>query len=89
MLTPDENEAGYKQSGVNNVTAFHHADYLLAHGSGDDNVHYANSASLIEKFTLEKVRRYEFRMFSDSNHSMNKYTACEFWPLSQIEGRAC
>ena len=37
MGTPAENPVGYAQSGVNNVTGFESADFLLAAGTGDDN----------------------------------------------------
>ena len=37
MGMPKENEAGYLNSSITNVTGFNHADFLLAHGSGDDN----------------------------------------------------
>jgi dipeptidyl aminopeptidase B len=50
---------------ISNVTAFHGMNYLLAHGSGDDNVHYANSAHLLDMFTQEQVRGFRFRMFTD------------------------
>jgi dipeptidyl aminopeptidase B len=33
--------------------------------SGDDNVHYANSAHLIDMLTAEQVRGWRFRMFTD------------------------
>ncbi|KAJ9106205.1 hypothetical protein QFC21_001349 [Naganishia friedmannii] len=71
MSTPTDNMAGYISSAVNNVTAFEHSDFLLAHGSGDDNVHYANTANLLEKFTQADVRSFRFRMFTDSNHAMS------------------
>lgn len=66
MSTPDVNAEGYARGAVNNVTAFQDVDFLLAHGSGDDNVHYMNSAALLDKFTQEKVRGWRFRMFTDS-----------------------
>lgn len=66
MSTPAENPDGYVTSAVNNVTAFQDAEFLLAHGSGDDNVHYANTANLLEKFTQADVRNFRFRMFTDS-----------------------
>ncbi|KAI9274596.1 dipeptidyl peptidase IV N-terminal region-domain-containing protein [Phascolomyces articulosus] len=37
MLTPQLNPEGYEQSAVNNMTGFNNANYLLAHGTGDDN----------------------------------------------------
>jgi hypothetical protein len=65
MNTPSLNVDGYNTASVLNVTAFNNVNFLLAHGSGDDNVHYMNSASLLDKFTQEKVRGFRFRMFTD------------------------
>lgn len=66
MSTPSANPLGYVTSAVNNVSAFGHVDFLLAHGSGDDNVHYMNSASLLDKLTQRGVEGWRFRMFTDS-----------------------
>lgn len=71
MSLPEDNEVGYNHTAINNVTSFNNADFLLAHGTGDDNVHYANTASLLDKFTVDKVRNFRFRMFTDSDHSIN------------------
>lgn len=65
MNLPAANPDGYVTASISNVTGFHHADFLLAHGSGDDNVHYANSAHLLDMFTREQVRNFRFRMFTD------------------------
>ncbi|KAG5641959.1 hypothetical protein DXG03_003851 [Asterophora parasitica] len=65
MNTPQLNPGGYINASISNVTGFHSVDYLLAHGSGDDNVHYANSAHLLDMFTKEQVRGFRFRMFTD------------------------
>ena len=65
MNLPQVNPDGYVTASISNVTAFHNFNYLLAHGSGDDNVHYANSAHLLDMFTQEKVRSFRFRMFTD------------------------
>ncbi|KAF9814328.1 hypothetical protein IEO21_05171 [Rhodonia placenta] len=72
LNTPSANPEGYVTASISNVTGFHHVDYLLAHGSGDDNVHFANSAHLLDMFTADKVRNFEFRMFTDSDHSINR-----------------
>jgi hypothetical protein len=37
MSTPQLNAAGYARGQISGMAGFHHADYLLAHGSGDDN----------------------------------------------------
>jgi dipeptidyl aminopeptidase len=71
MGTLEDNKAGYDKTAVNNMEGFKHADYLLLHGSGDDNVHFLNSASLLDKLTFAKVRGFRFRMFTDSAHSMS------------------
>ncbi|OXG26368.1 dipeptidyl aminopeptidase [Cryptococcus neoformans Bt15] len=77
MSTPSANKDGYTTSAVNNVTSFSgdRVDFIWAHGSGDDNVHYMNSAALLDKLTQEQVRGWRFRMFTDSNHSMDKRMA--------------
>ena len=65
MDLPAVNPGGYINASISNVTAFHGVDYLLAHGSGDDNVHFANSAHLLDMLTQEQVRGFRFRMFTD------------------------
>jgi len=72
MDLPAINPEGYVNASISNVTAFHGVDYLLAHGSGDDNVHYAHSAHLLDMLTRAKVRGFRFRMFTDSDHSINR-----------------
>jgi len=72
MNLPALNEGGYINASISNVTGFQHIEYLLAHGSGDDNVHYANSAHLLDMFTKAQVRNFRFRMFTDSDHAINK-----------------
>ncbi|KAJ3513436.1 hypothetical protein NMY22_g15040 [Coprinellus aureogranulatus] len=72
MNTPQLNPGGYVNASITNVTGFKHINYLLAHGSGDDNVHYANSAHLLDMFTKAQVRNYRFRMFTDSDHSISR-----------------
>lgn len=65
MSTPSTNIGGYESSSILNVSSFANVDFLLAHGSGDDNVHYLNTASLLDKFTQQHVRGWRFRMFTD------------------------
>ncbi|EJC99985.1 dipeptidyl aminopeptidase [Fomitiporia mediterranea MF3/22] len=72
MSTPQLNPTGYDNASITNMTGFHNAHFLLAHGSGDDNVHFANSAHLLDMLTTDKVRGFRFRMFTDSDHSINR-----------------
>ncbi|KAJ7598829.1 dipeptidyl aminopeptidase [Mycena floridula] len=72
---PDVNPGGYINASISNVTAFSKVDYLLAHGSADDNVHFANSAHLLDMFTKAHYRNFRFRMFTDSDHNIMRRAA--------------
>ncbi|KAH9930262.1 dipeptidyl aminopeptidase [Fomitopsis serialis] len=75
MNLPNVNPQGYITASISNVTGFRNVDFLLAHGTGDDNVHFANTAHLLDMFTQEHVRNFEFRMFTDSDHGIYKRDA--------------
>ncbi|KAF8840395.1 hypothetical protein BDN67DRAFT_951704 [Paxillus ammoniavirescens] len=72
MGLPNDNPDGYINASISHVDGFKNVDYLLAHGSGDDNVHFANSAHLLDMLTQAQVRNFRFRMFTDSDHGINK-----------------
>ncbi|KAF8515924.1 dipeptidyl aminopeptidase [Gautieria morchelliformis] len=72
MGLPVSNALGYMNASISDVRGFNHVDYLLAHGSGDDNVHFANTAHLLDMFTQGRIRGFRFRMFTDSDHSIQK-----------------
>ncbi|KAF9233855.1 dipeptidyl aminopeptidase [Melanogaster broomeanus] len=72
MGLPNENPGGYINASISHVEGFKNVDYLLIHGSGDDNVHFANSAHLLDMLTEAQVRNFRFRMFTDSDHSISK-----------------
>lgn len=65
LSLPSANPGGYMNASIHNMTGFHNVNFLLAHGSGDDNVHFANSAHLLDMLTAAKVRDFRFRMFTD------------------------
>ncbi|KAI7851082.1 dipeptidyl peptidase IV N-terminal region-domain-containing protein [Circinella umbellata] len=75
MLTPQMNPDGYEHSAVNNMTGFNNAKYLLAHGTGDDNVHFQHSAVLVDKLTLAGVHDYRVQFYPDSNHRISHHKA--------------
>ncbi|KAG8914075.1 hypothetical protein FRC00_000885, partial [Tulasnella sp. 408] len=72
MGLPQDNPSGYTNASISDVAGFHNINFLLAHGSGDDNVHFANSAHLLDMLTQDQVRGFWFRMFTDSDHSIGK-----------------
>ncbi|KNZ55886.1 hypothetical protein VP01_2554g3 [Puccinia sorghi] len=71
MSTPELNPIGYQNSAINRVEGFGNLSFSLAHGSADDNVHFLNSANLLDRFTGDHIHGFQFRMFPDSDHSIS------------------
>lgn len=68
---PQDNPAGYEESSPVNQAAGLRGKLLLAQGTGDDNVHFANTSEVINKLIL--VGRYpdELAIFPGRGHSLN------------------
>ncbi|KAI8968392.1 dipeptidyl peptidase IV N-terminal region-domain-containing protein [Mycotypha africana] len=75
MSTPELNPQGYAQSAVNNMTGFENARYLVIHGTGDDNVHFQNTAVLVDKLTQANIHNFQVHFFTDSNHRISYHNA--------------
>ncbi|OBZ88076.1 putative dipeptidyl-aminopeptidase B [Choanephora cucurbitarum] len=75
MLTPEMNPDGYMQSAVNNMTGFENTRYLLAHGTSDDNVHFQNSATLVDKLTSANIHNYQVQYYTDNDHTIQYHDA--------------
>lgn len=74
MGLPKENEAGYKQSSPATHAAKLKGKLLIAHGTGDDNVHAANTVELIEEFI--KAKKYvEVQIYPGRGHGVSDPTA--------------
>ncbi|AEO53832.1 hypothetical protein MYCTH_2295699 [Thermothelomyces thermophilus ATCC 42464] len=71
MLTPQANEKGYDGSAISNSTALsQNVRFLIMHGVADDNVHFQNSLTLLDKLDLAQVENYDVHVFPDSDHSI-------------------
>ncbi|GAA5838296.1 hypothetical protein JCM11251_003456 [Rhodosporidiobolus azoricus] len=79
MSTPQLNAAGYHNSSIHEMDGFKHATYAVAHGTGDDNVHFQNTVNLLDRFTIAGVRDYHLRVYADSDHSISTRNA--YWEL--------
>ncbi|KNE96155.1 hypothetical protein PSTG_10573 [Puccinia striiformis f. sp. tritici PST-78] len=71
MSTPSLNPLGYQTSAINHIQGFGNLSFSLAHGSADDNVHFLNSANLLDRLTGAHTHGFQFRMFPDSDHSIS------------------
>ena len=66
---PQDNAKGYDENSPLNFADQLKGNYLLIHGTGDDNVHFQNSAEMVEK--LENAgKQFEFRIYPNKNHSI-------------------
>lgn len=70
MQTPEENEEGYEQnSPVNFAELLKGENYLLIHGNADDNVHFQNSAEMVNAL-IKANKQYDFYMYPNRNHGI-------------------
>ena len=69
METPQENPSGYDQ----NSPIFHvdkmQGDFLLVHGSADDNVHVQNTTRLVEAL-VQADKDFDWAVYPDKNHGI-------------------
>ncbi|KAF2481384.1 dipeptidyl peptidase IV N-terminal region-domain-containing protein [Neohortaea acidophila] len=71
MHTPQHNPTGYQNASISNVTALsQNVKFLVMHGASDDNVHFQNTLSLLDKLDKKGVRNYDVHVFPDSDHSI-------------------
>jgi len=69
MTTPQENPSGYDEnSPINHVDKLK-GDYLLIHGTGDDNVHVQNTMRIIEAL-VQANKQFEWMIYPDKNHGI-------------------
>jgi len=70
MQTPQQNPEGYESSSVlNEAKNLKGKNYLLVHGTGDDNVHVQHSLELIDAMVEHDVQ-FETLMYPDRAHSI-------------------
>jgi len=69
MTTPQENASGYdKNSPINHVDKLK-GDFLLVHGSADDNVHLQNTMRLVEAL-IQADKQFDWAIYPDKNHGI-------------------
>ncbi|KAK6336411.1 hypothetical protein TWF696_001969 [Orbilia brochopaga] len=76
MHTPQHNPEGYDASTISNAEALgQNVRFLMMHGVADDNVHFQNSLTLLDKLDLAGVENYDVHVFPDSDHSIYFHNA--------------
>jgi dipeptidyl-peptidase-4 len=69
MSTPQENPGGYdNNSPITHVDKLK-GDFLLVHGTADDNVHVQNSTRLVEAL-VQANKQFDWAMYPDKNHGI-------------------
>lgn len=69
MRTPQENPEGYEAGSPINYVDQITGDYLLIHGTGDDNVHYQNAVVLVEELIKHDIQ-FETMFYPNRNHGI-------------------
>jgi dipeptidyl-peptidase-4 len=69
MTTPQENPSGYDDNSPINHVEKLKGDFMLIHGSADDNVHLQNTMRLVEAL-IQADKPFEWSIYPDKNHGI-------------------
>jgi dipeptidyl-peptidase-4 len=69
MRTPQENPDGYDDNSPFNYPELLKGDYLLVHGSGDDNVHVQHTMRMVEAL-IQANKQFDWAIYPDKNHGI-------------------
>ncbi|THD68844.1 S9 family peptidase [Robertkochia marina] len=69
MRTPQENPSGYDDNSPINFVNNLKGDYLLVHGTADDNVHVQNTMRMVEAL-VQANKQFDWAIYPDKNHGI-------------------
>jgi len=69
LRKPSDNKSGYEDNSPINFTKKIKGNFLLVHGSGDDNVHYQNSMELSRELIKNNIP-FDFMTYPNKNHGI-------------------
>jgi dipeptidyl-peptidase-4 len=69
MQTPQENANGYDMNSPINFADKLKGNFLLVHGTADDNVHFQNSMQFIEAL-VQANKQFDWAVYPDKNHGI-------------------
>ena len=69
LQTPQENASGYDENSPINHVGKLKGNFLLVHGTADDNVHVQNSMQMIEAL-IQANKQFDWAIYPDKNHGI-------------------
>jgi len=69
MTTPQENPSGYDENSPLSHVDKLQGDFLLIHGTADDNVHVQNTMRMVEAL-IQANKQFEWMVYPDKNHGI-------------------
>lgn len=69
LQTPQENASGYDQNSPINFAQDLKGNYLIIHGSADDNVHVQNTMLMVEAL-IQHNKQFDWAIYPDKNHGI-------------------
>ena len=69
MGLPKNNPGGYDSNSPLNFAHLLEREYLLIHGSADDNVHLQNTMRMVEEL-IQENKQFEWMIYPDKNHGI-------------------
>jgi dipeptidyl-peptidase-4 len=70
MRTPQENAKGYDDNSPVNMVDKLKGNYLLIHGTADDNVHYQNAIEM-QKALINANKDFDSEAYPNKNHGIS------------------
>ncbi|MBU2884762.1 S9 family peptidase [Gilvimarinus agarilyticus] len=90
MRTPQENPEGYDSNSPNTYANQLKGNFLLIHGTGDDNVHFQNAVTLQESL-IQANKQFDSFYYPDKAHSLyggktrtHLYTMMTNWIMDNL-----
>ena len=69
MTTPQENASGYDENSPINHVSKLKGNFLLIHGTADDNVHVQNTMQMVEAL-VQANKQFDWAIYPDKNHGI-------------------
>jgi dipeptidyl-peptidase-4 len=69
LRTPQENPTGYEENSPLNFADQIKGNYLIVHGTADDNVHFQNAVEMVNKMIKANVE-FDSEYYPNRNHGI-------------------